>query len=95
MAWSNLNRPIKFIGLYGFEVTFLLLFIELGFEIDFPIKQAFHSSGLLDVHGTVRVSWQCNVIHLVLETLKLSDLTIAISLNCSNNVWRDSHGTHT
>ena len=94
MAWSDLNAPIKLIRLYRFEVTFLFLFIELGFEVNFSIQQVFHSSGLLDVHGTVGVSWQSDVIHLVFEILKLGQLTVAISLNCGNDVWRGSNGTH-
>ena len=65
MPRSNLNAAIKFIRLYSFEVTFLIIFIELRFEIDFSIQQTFHSSRLLDVHGTIRVAWQSDVIHLV------------------------------
>ena len=57
MPRSNLNAAIKLIGLYSFEVTFLIIFIELRFEINFSIQQTFHSSGLLDVHGTARISW--------------------------------------
>ena len=57
MPGSNLNAAIKFIWLYSFEVTFLIIFIELRFEVNFSIQQTFHSSGLLDVHGTRGVSW--------------------------------------
>ena len=53
VARSNFNRAIKlFLRLYCFEVTFLVIFIELGFKIDLAIKKTFHAFWLFDVHRT-------------------------------------------
>jgi hypothetical protein len=89
MAGANFDGSIHYrCRLEGFEISLLLVLAEFIPEINSTIKQILHVFRFLDFDAerASGISGQSNVLHLVLELLKLSDLPIAIGLDASNDI---------
>ena len=91
VSWAYFDRTSEFVWLDCSEISKLIVFVKIIFEIYFAVQLTFQGSRLLYHGGTAA---QGDFVHLGLNILKLSDFPAGIGLDGCNNIGRCSVRTH-